>query len=54
MRVISKIIEKINEFGEPIKNWIIANDDNPLLWIGILFGGVAIFLFTYSALRKEK
>lgn len=53
MKGMSKIFDKINEFAEPVKNWLIENDDNPLLWLGILIGGLLLFYFAYLALRKE-
>lgn len=51
---ILNIIDDLNELMEPVREWIFKNHTNPILWIVLFFGGMMIFLFTYSALQKEK
>lgn len=47
-------IEWLNEtIAEPFKNWIVANHDNPFLWLGLFLIGLAIFALTYNALHKD-
>lgn len=48
------IIDSINKVAESFKGWIIENGSNPILWIGIILGGLAIFGITYNALSKNK
>jgi hypothetical protein len=48
------ILDKLNEFMQPVRDWIFENHNNPLLWIVLFVGGLATFLFTYSVLQKEK
>ncbi len=48
------IMDTANEIAENFKGWIIANQSNPLLWMGIIIGGLIIFGITYDALSKTK
>ena len=47
------IWSKLNEWSEALKAWIFDNYSNPLLWIGIIVGGMCIFFATYNALHKD-
>lgn len=51
--MILSIIDKLNEWMEPVKAWIDANHSNPVMWIAFFLIGLAIFAFTYSALNKD-
>lgn len=48
------IVDKLNEISENFKGWMVANESNPLLWIGLFFGGILVFWFTYNSLSKNK
>lgn len=48
------IMDKLNHELEPMKKWILENQRNPIILIGIFAVGIFIFNFTYSALQKEK
>lgn len=43
-----------NDISEGLKHFIIQNNTNPILWIFIFFGGLAVFYLTYKALHKER
>lgn len=51
-------MEQIKEFiiniPENFKSFIIDNNTNPLLWIGLFFIGILVFFLTYNALNKNK
>lgn len=51
--MILSIIDKLNEWVEPFHAWVDANHNNPLMWIGFLVIGLAVFFFTYSALNRN-
>lgn len=51
--MIITIIDKLNEWVEPFKNWIYDNYGNPLMWLGLFLAGLAVFFLTYSALSKN-
>ena len=51
---VLNIMDRINRFFKPIKEWFFENHSNPLLWIACIGLGVAVFNFTYNALQKEK
>lgn len=53
MQVLN-IVDWLEEKFEPVREWIISQSDNPVFWIAILFIGLAVFRFVYSALQKEK
>ena len=48
------IIEKLNEWVEPIHAWLDANHSNPLMWLAFFLIGLAVFFITYNALHKDK
>lgn len=47
------IIDKINEWVEPFRNWVIANHSNPVMWLGFILIGILIFSITFGALHKN-
>lgn len=51
---ILNIMDRINESLEPLKEWIIKNQGNPILWLGLFGLGLLIFESTYRSLQKEK
>jgi hypothetical protein len=51
---MGSIWKTLEEAAESSKNWIIAHQSNPLLWIGLFLGGLLIFSLVYNALQKEK
>jgi len=43
--------DKVNEFVEPVKAFIMENHGNPVFWI-VAFGlGVGVFFLTYNTLH---
>ncbi len=44
---------KLEEWTEPIRDYVAANHNNPIMWIIIFVAGLAIFGFTYSTLHRE-
>lgn len=52
--MILSIIDSINEFIEPFKDWVIENHGNPFMWLAFVLIGIAIFAITYNALNKDK
>lgn len=51
--MLLSIVDSINEGAKKFQDWIIANGSNPLLWIGLFFGGLLIFYIVYNALHKD-
>lgn len=51
--MILNIVDSINDASERFQDWIVANGSNPILWIGLFFGGVLLFFITYNALHKD-
>ncbi len=51
---MKNIIESIGNFMNPVKEFMIKHQSNPLLWL-VLFGlGIFVFASVYRALQKEK
>ena len=46
-------MESLEKLSDTFKQFILDNQSNPVLWIGIVVLGVALFGFTYSALSKN-
>lgn len=51
--MILSIIDKLNEWIEPLHNWLDAHHDNPLLWLGLFIIGITVFTITYNALNRN-
>lgn len=51
---MSNIWESLEKASEEVKNWIIAHQSNPLLWVGLFLLGLVVFFVTYNALQREK
>lgn len=51
---MKNILDKIAEWMEPIKNFMIENKNNPILMLALLGIGLLIFSLVYRALQKEK
>ena len=52
--MILSIIDNLNEWVEPFHAWLDNNHMNPLLWLGLFLGGLAVFFMTYEALHKDR
>ena len=51
---MNNLMRSIEDIFNNFQDWIIENQSNPLLWIGLLVAGMAVFFLTYNALQKEK
>lgn len=51
--MILSIIDTLNDWIEPFKDWVIDNHGNPFMWLAFVLIGIAIFGLTYSALNKN-
>lgn len=51
--MILNIMDNINEIAEKIKQFIIDNQTNPILWITLFLGGLAIAMWTFKKLNKD-
>ena len=47
------IIETLEEWIQPFKDFIIKNHGNPILWGGLILLGLAVFTIVYNALNKN-
>ena len=47
------MLDWLKETSENLKNFIMNNDTNAVLWICLFFGGIIIFALTYKALHKH-
>lgn len=52
--MILDLFEELNKISGNFKNWILENNTNPVLWIGLFLLGLAIFGMTYRILNKHK
>ena len=39
--------------GDSVREFFIAYGGNPLLWVGIIIGGLVVFQLTHQALRTK-
>ena len=47
------IMESLEKLSDTFKQFILDNQNNPVLWIGLVVLGVALFGTTYNALSKN-
>ena len=47
------IMESLEKLSDTFKQFILDNQSNPVLWIGLVVLGVALFGFTYNSLSKN-
>ena len=52
--VLFNLMEELEKIGSNIKDFIMTNSTNPLLWIGLFIGGVAIFKAVFHVLDNDK
>ena len=50
---MDNILKGIQDIPENFKSFIIENNTNALLWIGLFFGGLLVFWLTFNALHKN-
>lgn len=51
---MSNVVKVVTDISENFKKFITDNDGNMFLWMGLFFGGLALFYLTYNALNKNK
>lgn len=51
---MNSMLSTLREFGLTFRDWLIENQRNPILWIGLFLLGLLIFALAYNALQKEK
>lgn len=51
---MNNIMNSIEEVSDKFQDWIIENQSNPILWVGLLVLGMSVFYMTYNALQREK
>lgn len=50
---MNEFVDKLNEFIQPARDFIVRNHQNPVFWTVIVMGGIALFGLVYSSLNKE-
>ena len=48
------IMETLQGFADKLREWTIANTNNPLFWLAAFVLGLAIFKLTYDSLSRNK
>lgn len=51
--MILNIIDTLQEYADKLRDWTIANTNNPVFWLAAFVLGLLIFKFTYDALSKH-
>lgn len=50
---VMSIMEKLQEWSDKLKSWIMDNYTNPLLWVGILVVAFIFFKAMFGSLNKD-
>lgn len=51
--MILSIMDTLQSYADKLREWTIANTNNPIFWLAAFVLGLAIFKFTYDALNKN-
>lgn len=51
--MLLNIVDSINKVAKDFQGWLVENSRNPVLWVGLFFGGLLVFFITYNALHKD-
>lgn len=49
-----RILKKIGEMFDNIREWLFENHNNPMLWISIFAIGLIMFKISYDVLHKDR
>ena len=50
---ILNFVDTINEWIEPFKRFVSNNHDNPMMWLGFILIGIAVFSIAFGALHRS-
>lgn len=50
---MENVLNKIEEFIEPFKDFVIKNNRNPIFWLCAILIGLAIFSIVYNSLHRD-
>ncbi|MCI8778297.1 MAG: hypothetical protein HFI86_01970 [Bacilli bacterium] len=51
---MKNIIETLGKWMEPVKEFMVRHQSNPILWLALFGLGIFVFVTVYRALQKEK
>jgi len=51
--MVLSIMDTLSEWADKLREWTIANTNNPLFWLCAFLLGLAIFKITYDTLSKR-
>ena len=51
--MVLNIIDTLEEWISPFKNFIMKNHDNPIMWFLFLLCGIALFSVVFGALHRN-
>jgi len=53
LNIFNNIWDKLNEWGNGIKDFFLENSRQPFLWLIIIVIGLIVFEFVYKNLHKD-
>lgn len=53
LSIWTNIGSEITDFTEKVKDFLIENERNPFLWVGIIIVALIIFELVYNALKDK-
>lgn len=48
------IVDKLNEWVEPFKNFVMKNHSNPMMWLAFVLIGIFAFSTVFSILHRNE
>lgn len=47
------IVDKLNEWVEPFKRFVMENHGNPIMWLAFVLIGIFVFSVVFGALHRN-
>ena len=51
--IMLNIVDKLNEWIEPFKNFVMKYHDNPMMWLAFVLIGIFAFSVVFGALHRN-
>lgn len=51
--MVLSIVDKLNEWVEPFKSFVMKNHGNPMMWLAFFLIGIGLFSAVFNTLHRN-